>query len=378
MSINPIPSNINESPLSLICSITFEVMRDPVIDKHGHTFECAAIEEWISKNNTCPLNRQPLSLEDLAPNRALKDVIESFGEGTKQDKPDEEAILRSPGPVQNDNLANPLLNAAKEVEKKEQYPEAEKLYKMALEYTSKSEDYAHLPQLFEKMGQKGRASHSYVVLSDLQLKENEHDKAIGSLRKSLQLVEDVEIKEKLAELLVKNGQIQEAATHFLELTQHALYHKDTLKAAPFCRRSIELFPGNPETWKMLAALEKDPVRILMQGAQELLMPIKERIALCKMVLVKDSINIEARFLQLELKQAKMKEKIKQLKQVEQLNRTKMKAEINQLKQDAFKWSHPKQFGKKEWENKHGLDIGEEPPISPEIVHISSTGRPCVD
>lgn len=61
---------------SFLCPITLEVMRDPVMDRDGNTFERATIEEWIAAHGTSPLTMNPMRLEDLTPNRALKNAIE--------------------------------------------------------------------------------------------------------------------------------------------------------------------------------------------------------------------------------------------------------------------------------------------------------------
>ena len=54
-----------------ICPITFEVMREPVIDHEGNTYEKSAILEWIQRDHRSPITRNPLSAEQLIPNRAL-------------------------------------------------------------------------------------------------------------------------------------------------------------------------------------------------------------------------------------------------------------------------------------------------------------------
>ena len=53
-------------------------MRDPVVDREGNSFERLAIVEWVSEHGTSPITRSPLALDDLIPNRALKDAIEDF------------------------------------------------------------------------------------------------------------------------------------------------------------------------------------------------------------------------------------------------------------------------------------------------------------
>lgn len=63
---------------ALTCPITHELMVEPVSDPEGNTYERAAIEEWISKNGTSPLTRNPLRVEDLCPNRAVVHLLEEF------------------------------------------------------------------------------------------------------------------------------------------------------------------------------------------------------------------------------------------------------------------------------------------------------------
>jgi len=61
---------------SFFCPITQEVMQDPVVDPEGNSYERSAIEDWLSKNNTSPLTRAPLTKSQLAPNRALREIIQ--------------------------------------------------------------------------------------------------------------------------------------------------------------------------------------------------------------------------------------------------------------------------------------------------------------
>merc|ERR1711998_282914 len=70
-------------PASFICSITREVMKDPVMDLQGNSYERAAILDWLSRNGSSPITRSPLRPSDLVPNRALKDAIDAFTVGAK-------------------------------------------------------------------------------------------------------------------------------------------------------------------------------------------------------------------------------------------------------------------------------------------------------
>ena len=68
----------NTVPCSYLCSITHQIMTDPVMDKEGNTYERFAIETWLKKQNISPITRNKLEISDLIPNRALRDVIEEF------------------------------------------------------------------------------------------------------------------------------------------------------------------------------------------------------------------------------------------------------------------------------------------------------------
>jgi ATP-dependent DNA helicase PIF1 len=60
------------------CPIALTIMNDPVISKTGHTFERSAIEKWLKTNTTCPMTKEPLSMQDLVPNRSLLEEIEQY------------------------------------------------------------------------------------------------------------------------------------------------------------------------------------------------------------------------------------------------------------------------------------------------------------
>lgn len=69
-------------PLEFICPITQDIMKDPVIDNEGVSYERSAIEEWLNRgNSTSPATNRPLRKEDLRANLALRSQIESFLDG---------------------------------------------------------------------------------------------------------------------------------------------------------------------------------------------------------------------------------------------------------------------------------------------------------
>jgi hypothetical protein len=67
-----------ERPNEHLCSITRDVMRDPVmVVSCGDTFERSAIEKWFKIKDTCPLCREQ-SDKKVAPNKAVKKMIQDW------------------------------------------------------------------------------------------------------------------------------------------------------------------------------------------------------------------------------------------------------------------------------------------------------------
>jgi hypothetical protein len=71
-------------PDSFYCSITLELIRKPVIDPDGRTFERDAICNWIRTNGTSPVTRNALAVSQLRSNEALRDLIEDEMERTDE------------------------------------------------------------------------------------------------------------------------------------------------------------------------------------------------------------------------------------------------------------------------------------------------------
>tara|TARA_X000000950_G_scaffold288827_1_gene407697 strand:- start:2323 stop:2877 length:555 start_codon:yes stop_codon:yes gene_type:complete len=60
----------------LMCPITSALMEDPVVDRDGNSYERKSIEMWLMSNRTSPITRRPMKVEELVPNRALRNAIE--------------------------------------------------------------------------------------------------------------------------------------------------------------------------------------------------------------------------------------------------------------------------------------------------------------
>jgi hypothetical protein len=63
---------------ALTCCITQDIMADPVATKYGHVYEREQILNWLQREETDPLTRQPLNREELIPLRNLKDAADKY------------------------------------------------------------------------------------------------------------------------------------------------------------------------------------------------------------------------------------------------------------------------------------------------------------
>lgn len=78
------------------CPITLEPLEDPVIASDGVTYERVAIEAWIRENGTSPQTREALRIEDLVPNRALRDMVAELRHDNSVNLEDKSKVNLSP------------------------------------------------------------------------------------------------------------------------------------------------------------------------------------------------------------------------------------------------------------------------------------------
>ena len=64
-----------ELPEEFFCPLTKRVMKDPVVDNDGHSYEREAIERWLRAQSSSPVTNEYLSLDMLRPNKELKSRI---------------------------------------------------------------------------------------------------------------------------------------------------------------------------------------------------------------------------------------------------------------------------------------------------------------
>ena len=69
-----------EVPDDYMCSITAEIMTDPVCTSDGFTYERAAITEWLRTKDTSPKTGATLESKKLIPNHLVRGMIRAFNE----------------------------------------------------------------------------------------------------------------------------------------------------------------------------------------------------------------------------------------------------------------------------------------------------------
>ena len=73
-------------PNEFYCPITGDLMKDPVSEPDGHTYERDAIMTWLSKSKTSPLTRKALDMREMKDNVSMKKSIESIKDKLSEDQ----------------------------------------------------------------------------------------------------------------------------------------------------------------------------------------------------------------------------------------------------------------------------------------------------
>ncbi|CAA0827733.1 U-box domain-containing protein 15 [Striga hermonthica] len=78
-------------PHEFLCPISLEIMSDPVIISTGQTYERESIQKWLnSGHRTCPKTGQKLNYLTVAPNFALRNLIQQWCEKNNYELPKKE------------------------------------------------------------------------------------------------------------------------------------------------------------------------------------------------------------------------------------------------------------------------------------------------
>ena len=69
-----------EEKEKFLCPITGELMKEPVVDALGNTYDKAAIETWLKDHDTSPMTNKKLPDKKLIPNNQLMSLIHQHRE----------------------------------------------------------------------------------------------------------------------------------------------------------------------------------------------------------------------------------------------------------------------------------------------------------
>jgi hypothetical protein len=72
--------NIEELYPDIVCPISKEIMKDPVITNNGISYEKKDILKWLEKYKNCPITGEYLDTSLLISNIQLKNIIISLEE----------------------------------------------------------------------------------------------------------------------------------------------------------------------------------------------------------------------------------------------------------------------------------------------------------
>ena len=157
----------------------------------------------------------------------------------------------------------------------------------------------------------------------------------------------------------------------MDLAKQALYKINKIQAERCCGEVVKIIPGSGEAWKLKAVIKNDQVvEILLSGAGEASMPIKERIGLCEMVMLKDPTQLQANALYVRLDRIRNKSKSKIIEKISDVPTIPIKAfpavQVAAVQATAAFKLPPWVFGASEW-NKYFGDVGAEPSLPDDIV-----------
>jgi hypothetical protein len=77
MSLQTKPS----APSEFFCSLSLQLMTDPVMSINGYTFQRQAILNWLDMGyNICPVTEKPMSMADIISDRKLRSRIQRWQE----------------------------------------------------------------------------------------------------------------------------------------------------------------------------------------------------------------------------------------------------------------------------------------------------------
>ncbi|KAK7340290.1 hypothetical protein VNO77_20992 [Canavalia gladiata] len=186
-------------PYEFLCPITLEIMTDPVIVASGQTYERESIEKWFqSDHNTCPKTRQPLAHLSLAPNCALKNLIEEWCEKNNYKLPKKyDPSGKGSGSMENKEEIPSLVESLWSVHLEEQRKAVEKIRMISKENPENRvlvAKHGGIPPLVQLLSYPDSKIQEHAVTALLNLSIDEGNKKIISQEGAIPAI--IEVLEK--------------------------------------------------------------------------------------------------------------------------------------------------------------------------------------
>lgn len=67
-------------PDYLVCQLSFNLLKDPVIAPSGYTYERDVLEQWVKEFHIDPITREKLDMEQVVPNKAIQDASTHYND----------------------------------------------------------------------------------------------------------------------------------------------------------------------------------------------------------------------------------------------------------------------------------------------------------
>ncbi|KAG4925606.1 hypothetical protein JHK87_051146 [Glycine soja] len=183
-------------PHEFLCPITLEIMTDPVIVTSGQTYERESIKKWFQSNhNTCPKTRQPLEHLSLAPNRALKSLIEEWCENNNFKLPKK---YNSSGPescpIDSKEEIPALVESLSSIHLEEQRKAVEKIRMLSKENPENRvlvAEHGGIPPLVQLLSYPDSKIQEHAVTALLNLSIDEGNKSLISTEGAIPAIIEV-------------------------------------------------------------------------------------------------------------------------------------------------------------------------------------------
>lgn len=115
--------------------------------------------------------------------------------------------------------------------------------------------FERLAELYTMQGLFTEARAQYLQVAEAHLKNKKTQEAIATLQKVLDLEPDnLQIQQRLAELLVEHGRKDEAAGIYRRVAERLLHREETQEAMKWLEKAVHIAPNNPEVLVTQASL----------------------------------------------------------------------------------------------------------------------------